>query len=36
MKVKGWIEKMRNRDQWRPVVEETKARPGVIGRLYAI
>jgi hypothetical protein len=27
MKVKGWIEKMRNREQWRPVVEETKAHP---------
>jgi hypothetical protein len=29
MKVRGWIEKMRNREQWRTVVEETKAHPGV-------
>jgi hypothetical protein len=29
MKVKGWIEKMRNRERWRPVVEETKAHPGL-------
>jgi hypothetical protein len=29
MKVKGWIEKMRNREQWRLVVEETKAHPGL-------
>jgi hypothetical protein len=29
MKVKGWIEKMRNREQWRLVVEEAKARPGL-------
>jgi hypothetical protein len=28
MKVKGWIEKM-NREQWRQVVEETKAHPGL-------
>jgi hypothetical protein len=28
-KVKGWIEKMRNREQWRPGVEETKAHPGL-------
>jgi hypothetical protein len=27
MKVKGWKEKMRNREQWRPVVEEAKAHP---------
>jgi hypothetical protein len=27
MKVKGWIEKMRNREQW--VVEEAKAHPGL-------
>jgi hypothetical protein len=26
MKVKGWIEKMRNREQWR-LVEEAKAHP---------
>ncbi|PNF24008.1 hypothetical protein B7P43_G08636 [Cryptotermes secundus] len=36
MKVKGWIEKMRSREQWRLVVEETKAHPGlqrrVVGR----
>jgi hypothetical protein len=29
MKVKGWKEKMRNREQWRLVVEETKAHPGL-------
>jgi hypothetical protein len=29
MKVKGWIEKMRNREQWRLVVEEAKAHPGL-------
>jgi hypothetical protein len=27
--VKGWIEKMRNREQWRLVVEEAKAQPGL-------
>jgi hypothetical protein len=27
MKVKGWIEKMRNREQWRLVVGEAKAHP---------
>ena len=27
--LKGWIEKMRNREQWRLVVEETKAHPGL-------
>jgi hypothetical protein len=26
-KVKGWKEKMRNREQWRLVVEEAKAHP---------
>jgi hypothetical protein len=29
MKVKGWIEKMRNREQWRMVVEEAKAHSGL-------
>jgi hypothetical protein len=29
MKVKGWKEKMRNREQRRLVVEETKAQPGL-------
>jgi hypothetical protein len=29
MKVKGWKEKMRNREQWRLVVEEAKAQPGL-------
>jgi hypothetical protein len=29
MKVKGWKEKMRNRQQWRLVVEEVKAHPGL-------
>jgi hypothetical protein len=28
-KVKGWKEKMRNREQWRLVVEEAKAHPGL-------
>jgi hypothetical protein len=27
MKVKGWKQKMRNREQWRLVVKETKAHP---------
>jgi hypothetical protein len=25
----GWMEKARNRDQWRRIVEETKAYPGL-------
>ncbi|PNF43927.1 hypothetical protein B7P43_G02814, partial [Cryptotermes secundus] len=29
MKVKGWMEKVRNREQWRAVVEEAKAHPGL-------
>jgi hypothetical protein len=29
MKVKGWKEKMRNREHWRLVVEEAKAHPGL-------
>jgi hypothetical protein len=29
MKVKGWKEKMRNREQWRLVVQENKAYPGL-------
>jgi hypothetical protein len=29
MKVKGWKEKMRNREQWGLVVEEAKAHPGL-------
>jgi hypothetical protein len=29
MKVKGWKEKVRNREQWRLVVEEAKAHPGL-------
>jgi hypothetical protein len=28
-KVKGWKEKMRDREQWRRVVEEAKAQPGL-------
>jgi hypothetical protein len=28
MKVKGWIEKIRKREQWRLVVEDAKAHPG--------
>jgi hypothetical protein len=29
MKVKGWKEKKRNREQWRLVVKEAKAHPGL-------
>jgi hypothetical protein len=29
MEVKGWKEKMRGREQWRLVVEEAKAYPGL-------
>jgi hypothetical protein len=29
MEVKGWKEKMRDREQWRLVVEEAKAQPGL-------
>jgi hypothetical protein len=29
MEVKGWKEKMRDREQWRLVVEESKAHPGL-------
>jgi hypothetical protein len=29
MEGKGWKEKMRDREQWRLVVEETKAHPGL-------
>jgi hypothetical protein len=29
MKVKVWKEKMRNREQWRLVVEKAKAHPGL-------
>jgi hypothetical protein len=29
MKVKGWKEKMKNREQWRLVVKEAKAHPGL-------
>jgi hypothetical protein len=29
MKVKGWKEKTRNREQWRLFVEEAKAHPGL-------
>jgi hypothetical protein len=29
MKVKRWKEKMRNREQWRLVVQEAKAHPGL-------
>jgi hypothetical protein len=28
-KVKGWKEKMRNREQWTLVVKEAKAHPGL-------
>jgi hypothetical protein len=29
MKVKGWKEKIKGREQWRLVAEEAKARPGL-------
>jgi hypothetical protein len=29
MKVKGWKEKMRDREQWRVAVDEAKAHPGL-------
>jgi hypothetical protein len=29
MKMKGWKDKMRNREQWRLVLEEAKAHPGL-------
>jgi hypothetical protein len=29
LKVKGWKEKMRNREQWKLVVKEAKAHPGL-------
>jgi hypothetical protein len=29
MKLKGWKEKTRNREQWRLAVEEAKAHPGL-------
>jgi hypothetical protein len=29
MEVNGWKEKMRNREQWRLVVEEARAHPGL-------
>jgi hypothetical protein len=29
IEVKGWTEKMRDREQWRLVVEEAKAHPGL-------
>jgi hypothetical protein len=29
MKEKGWKKKMRNREQWRLVVKEAKAHPGL-------
>jgi len=29
MKIKQWIEKMKDREQWSLVVEEAKAHPGL-------
>jgi hypothetical protein len=29
MKIKQWMEKPKDREQWRLVVEETKAHPGL-------
>jgi hypothetical protein len=35
VKVKGWKEKTRNREQWRLVAEKANARPGLaIRRIY--
>jgi hypothetical protein len=36
MEVKGWKEKMREREQWRLVVEEAKAHPGLKCRVAGI
>jgi hypothetical protein len=32
MKIRHWTQKMRDRQQWRLVVEETKAHPGLFRR----
>jgi hypothetical protein len=29
MGIKSWTEKARNRDQWRLIIEEAKAHPGL-------
>jgi len=29
MAISGWMEKARNRDQWRRIVEEAKCHPGL-------
>jgi hypothetical protein len=29
MRIKGWMEKARYRDQWRRIVEEARAHPGL-------
>jgi hypothetical protein len=36
MKVKGWKEKMRDREQWGLVVEEAMAHPGLLCRVAGI
>jgi hypothetical protein len=28
-RISGWMEKARNRDQWRRIIEEAKAHPGL-------
>jgi hypothetical protein len=32
MKIKQWMEKMKDREKWRLIVEEAKAHPGPRGR----
>jgi len=29
MEISGWMEKVRNRGQWRRIIEEAKAHPGL-------
>jgi hypothetical protein len=36
MEVKGWKERMRDREQWRLVVEEARTHPGLSCRVVGI